>query len=100
MAALRAGLTLEQFYSCTPFEVGCYVRAWIKNKEDETEERAILAYQNAFLSMYVNDPSKLPTYEEWRGVREIKVQTEEEASAAILIWARKNGLEEELEHGA
>lgn len=94
--SLRAGLTWERFYQYTPFQTAQYVRAWIKTREDETEIAMLAAFHTANLTLYVNDPEKFPSsFEEWfsKG-KPKKPQTEEEASAAILFWARNNGLKE------
>lgn len=73
-----------------------YVRAWAKNRTETVDTHMLAAYHNAALSLYVNDPSKFPeTFKEWydKG-KPPKQQTEAEGRAAILLWARKNGLED------
>ncbi len=94
--AFRAGLTWEQFYSYTPFQVTMIVKAWSKNRSEIVDTHMLAAYHNAALSLYVNDPRGFPeTFKEWydKG-KPPKPQTEAEASSAILLWARKNGLKD------
>jgi hypothetical protein len=66
----------------------------------------LAAYQNAALSLYVNEPKSFPrSFEEWIDKEKIekerlaKVQTNEEFGAALLKWARINGMEEVPENG-
>jgi hypothetical protein len=93
-AFLRSGGKLEDFYQYTPFQTSIQIRAWIKNRDDEIEAKLLQAYHTAQLSL--TDPKHFPeTFRVWfDGMKPKKPQTAREASAAILMWARKNGLKD------
>lgn len=95
MLCLRAGLSLEEFHALTPYQSSLHIRAWVKNRKDDQLGQMLAAYHNAWLGMV--DPQKFPSFEEFSGRKIRKKQTGDEASAAILIWARKNGLKDETD---
>jgi hypothetical protein len=73
------------------------LRAWAKNRTENVDTHMLAAYHNAGLSLYVNDPRGFPeTFKQWYDKsKPPKQQTEAESRAAILLWARKNGLKDE-----
>jgi len=92
MLCLRAGLSLAEFHALTPYQASLHIRAFVASRKDEQTAQMLAAYHNAWLGMV--DPAKFPSFEEFSGLKIKKKQTQDEASAAILIWARRNGLED------
>ena len=80
--AVKLGIPASEFWSMTYDEIVTQVEANVLNKEEALKEQAMMDYKRAQLISYsVNDPKKMPKFEDFYSFS--KEETEDEAELKL-----------------
>lgn len=87
--ALRAGISVERYWSMNLNEILAQSKANQQRKYDELKERAIMDHKLSELMAYaVNEPNKMPDVEKMYGIDPEATDPEPKQSEEIPDWKK------------